>query len=380
MKKLLYSLLAVAFLAACQTEGPTELSKLKSEKDSLVEVQKDVTMRIKEIDAQLALLDSTTKLHTVTTIALTPQPFKHYFKVYGQVESNQSINLNSEAAGRITAIHVKRGQNVGKGQLLAEIDASVIRQNMAEVETSLKLANEIYKKQSKLWTEDKIGSEVQYLQAKNNKESLERRLETLNAQLAMTKVRAPFSGVIDEIFPKDGEMASPAMPMFRLVNLSEVYLTASVSEAYVGKVKVGTPASIVFESLGTTVESQVINVANFINPDNRTFEVNISLKKDDNFKPNMMGEVNLEDYAVAQAWVVPTRLIMENTLGESYVYVYEDGKADVSLVKKVPVTLGMSYNGQTEILTGLTGTEMVIDKGSRSVKAGQKVRVVTLAE
>lgn len=380
MKKLIYSLLSLAFLAACQTEDTSDLAKLKSEKDSLVSVQKDVVLRLQEIDEKLAQLDSNANLHTVTTMAIAPQEFSHYFNIYGKVESNQSISLYSETSGRIVAIRVKRGQNVAKGQLLAEIDASVLRQNIAEVETSLKLANELYKKQSKLWLEDKIGSEVQYLEAKNRKESLENNLETLKTQLSKAQVRAPFSGVIDEIFPKDGEMASPQMAMFRLVNLSEVYLSASISEAYVGSVSAGTPAVVSFSSLGKTIESEVINVGNFINPNNRTFEVYIALKNDEDFKPNMMGDVSLQDYSVKEALVVPTRLIMETTAGASYIYILEDSDAEVSLVKKVNIKPGVSYNGQTEVVEGLTGTEKIIDKGARSVKAGQRVRVVTLAE
>ena len=380
MKKLIYSLISLAFLASCQPKDTSDLGKLKSEKDSLVSVQKELVLRLQEIDEKITMLDTNAKLHSVSTLSIAPKPFSHFFNIYGKVESNQSINLNSETSGRIISIRVKRGQNVAKGQLLAEIDASILKQNIAEVETSLKLANELYKKQSKLWIDDKIGSEVQYLEAKNRKESLEDRLETLNAQLSMTQVRAPFNGVIDEIFPKDGEMASPQMSMFRLVNLSEVYLTASISEAYVGTVKVGTPAVVSFSSLGKTVESEVINVGNFINPDNRTFDVNIALKKDLDFKPNMMGDVSLQDYTAKEALVVPTRLIMETTSGDSYVYVVEDSNAEISIVKKISITPGMSYNGQTEVIDGLTGTEKIIDKGSRSVKAGQRVRVVTLAE
>lgn len=380
MKKAIYTLLTFAMLAACQTEDTSELGKLRSERDSLNTVQEEIVTRLKEIEAKLAVVDSSTNLHSVTVVSVSPQPFTHYFKVYGQVESNKSINLYAESAGQIKNIFVKRGQNVAKGQLLAEIDGSILTQNIAEVKTNLELANELYKKQSKLWLEDKIGSEVQYLQAKNNKEGLENRLQTLNAQLAMTKVRAPFNGVIDDIFPKDGEMATPQMPMFRLVNLSEVYLTSAVSEAYIGKITVGTPAKVTFKSLGKTVESDVVRVGNFINPDNRTFEINVALGNDANYKPNMMGSVDLQDYKVDKAWVVPSRLIMETATGESYVYVLEATNTDVAEVKQVIIQAGVSYNGQTEVLSGLTGGEQVVDKGSRSVKAGQKVRVVTLAE
>ena len=376
MKKIVYTLIAAALIVSCQEKEKTNLDKLRHEKDSLVTLQAEMIKRIKTIDSEIAKLDSTKKLNTVTAIALEPTTFKHHITVYGVVESNQSINLYAESSGRIESIKVSRGENVVKGQLLAVIDGTMIEKNIAEVKTSLELANEIYSKQSRLWLEEKIGSEVQYLEAKNNKEALERRLETLKHQLSMTKVRAPFNGIIDDIFPKAGEMAAPQMEMFRLVNLGNVYLTASVSEAYVSSIGVGTPAKVHFSSIDNELESEVIRVGHFINPDNRTFEVNVSLDSHHEYKPNMMGSVLLEDYSADSSLVVPARIIMENTEGESYVYVYENEDSDVSEVKKVMIEIGMTYEGMTEVVAGLEGHELIVDKGSRSVKDGQKVRLV----
>jgi len=380
MKNIIYITLAVAFFAAC-SNGETDssyLGDLKTEKDSLVSLQREMSKRVKEIDKELSSLDTTVKHSTITSIGIEPSNFKHFFKVYGVVESNKAITMYSESAGKIKAIKVERGQKVNKGQLLAVIDASVLLQNKAELETALDLAEEIYQKQKTLWIDEHIGSEVQYLEAKNKKESLERKLATVNAQIAMTRVKAPFSGVIDEIFPKVGEMASPQSPMFRLVNLNEVYLTASVSEAYVGKVKVGTPAHVKFTSLDTTIASEVMRVGNYINPNNRTFDVNIALDKNADFKPNMMGSVDLEDYSVENTLVVPSRIVMENTSGKSYVYVFTPSGGDLGTVNKRMLEIGKSYNGKTEVLSGLTGTEVIVDKGSRSVKDGQKVKLISL--
>lgn len=377
MKKFIFPLLIMTVWAACTPEkSGTELDKLKEERDSLSQVQKEVSLRLKAIEGQLMKLDSNKKVATVTAIDVEPKDFRHFFRVYGIVESNQSISLYAETSGKINSIRIKRGQHVAKGQLLAEIDSKILHKNIEEIKTSLELAEKLYNKQSKLWLEENIGSEVQYLEAKNNKESLEKKLATLQAQLALTRVRAPFSGVIDEIFPKVGEMASPQMPMFRLVNLSDVYLTASISEAYVGKVLSGTKAMVEFSSLGTKLESEVVRVGSYINPDNRTFNVNIALKKDNNFKPNMMASVDIEDYSVDSAIVVPSRLIMENTSGQSYVYVYENPASEFSKVKKVNIIRGVSYDGETEVLEGLTSDLMVVDKGSRSVKDGQRVKLV----
>lgn len=378
MKNFLQIGLLTAVLVACnQPEDNSELGKLKAERDSLNTVQTEVTERIKEIDVELAKRDSTKKLYTVTTLNIQSKSFEHYFTVYGVVESNKSISLFAETSGRIMSINVKKGQSVAKGQLLAKLDSKVLEQNIEEVKKSLELADEIYKKQSRLWLEENIGSEVQYLEAKNNKESLETRLATLRAQLAMTRVRAPFSGVVDEIFPKVGENASPQMAMFRLVNLSDVYLTAAVSEAYVGKVTSGTPVEVLFRSLDKKFPSEIIRVGSFINPDNRTFEVNIGIDKEGEFKPNMMGSVDIQDYSTEKAIVVPSRLVMENTQGESYVYVCAAADDDICTVKKVIIEPGMSYQGETEVLSGINAGDQVVDRGSRSIKDGQKVRIVT---
>lgn len=376
MKNAIYTLIAVAFLAACQTEESSELGKLYHERDSLSLVQQEIAMRVKALDDQILMKDSTKKLSLISTYSIQPKTFNHYFSVYGLVESNQSISMYSESSGKIESINVKRGQKVAKGQLLAQIDDDVIKQNMSEVKTSMQLAKTIYDKQSKLWLDEKIGSEVQYLEAKNNYESLQSKYETLQAQLRMTQVRAPFNGVIDEIFPKEGEMASPQMPMFRLVNLNDVYLTAAISEAYVGKIMQGTVANVQFNSIDTSIQTEVIRVGNYINPDNRTFDVNIALDKNANFKPNMMGKVDLLDYTHQNAIVVPSRVVMENTQGESYVFTSKSIGGDVVEVTQVMVQPGRSYEGYTEILGGLTGQESVVDKGSRSVKDGQRVRLV----
>ncbi len=380
MKNIFYISFTIMLFAACSPKATdsSRLGVLKTEKDSLVNLQRNVAKRIKTIDKELLSLDTTVKHSTITTISIKPTTFKHYFKVYGVVESNKAITMYSESAGKIDAIKVERGQKVKKGQLLAVIDASVLVQSRAELETALDLAKDIYEKQKTLWIDEKIGSEVQYLEAKNKKESLVRKLATVNAQIEMTRVKAPFSGVIDEIFPKTGEMASPQTQMFRLVNLNEVYLTASISEAYVGKVKVGTPANVEFTSLGINLNSDVVRVGNFINPNNRTFDVNISLVKNVNFKPNMMASIDLEDYSVENTLVVPSRIVMENTQGKSYVYIFNKTSGDLGMVAKTMIEIGKSYNGQTEVLSGLSGNEIIVDKGSRSIKDGQKVKWITL--
>jgi RND family efflux transporter MFP subunit len=377
MKKVFYIIFGAALFASCQPEDNSDIAKLKVERDSLVEVQTAVKEQIKALDMQIAALDTTIKFSLVTALEIEPSEFKHYFKVYGVVESDQAITIMSEASGKIKDIKVERGQRVKKGQTLAIIDASVLLKNKAELETALELAEEIYRKQEKLWLQEKIGSEVQYLEAKNNKESIERKLETVNAQIDMTRVKAPFAGVIDDVFPKEGEMAAPQMSMFRLVNLSSVYLTADVSEYYVGKVRPGTQAIVKFTNIEEELESEVVQVGSFINPDNRTFQVDVSLSgQSKRLKPNMMASIEINDYSKDSTIVLNSRVVQETTSGESFVYVLEDMLEDVGVVKRKIVKTGPSQNDMIEVTEGLKGSELIVDRGSRSVKEGQKVRLV----
>lgn len=377
MKRIL-TIASVAALAwACENEQTSDLDKLYHERDSLVTVQNTVGARLREIETEITTLDSTRSLTTITTLDLQLKPFEHYFQVYGTIEASKSISLYPESNGTIERIYVSEGQKVAEGQLLMELDSKIIQKNIDEVKANLELAQTLYEKQRKLWVEEKIGSEVQYLQAKTNKESLESRLELLQQQLRMTKVRAPFGGVVDEIFPKTGEMAMAGQPVIRLINLSDVYLSADVSEAYVGTIGAGTEAEVYISSLDKTISSKVLQVGQFINPGNRTFKVHVGLDKQSNlYKPNMMASINLRDYHVDSTIVVPNRLIQQTPQGENFVFIVKPYKEGFGEVERIMVEVGRSYKESTEVTAGLSANVVLIDRGSRSVKDGQHVQIV----
>jgi RND family efflux transporter MFP subunit len=372
------TLFAIAAIAwSCQTEQTSDLNKLYQERDSLVAIQSTIGARLRDIETELSTLDSTRSLTTVTTMPLVLKSFDHYFQVYGTIEASKSINLFPEANGTIERIYVTEGQKVTEGQLLIELDGKLIQKNIEELEVNLDLAKSLYEKQRKLWVEEKIGSEVQYLQAKTNKESLESRLALLQQQMRMTKVRAPFSGVVDEIFPKTGEMAMAGQPVLRLINLSEVYLSADVSEAYVGTVGNGTAAEVYISSLDKTIPSKVIQVGQFINPGNRTFRVHVGLDEQSSlYKPNMMASINLRDYHADSTIVIPNRLIQQTPQGLNFVYIAKPYKEGFGEVKRIMVEVGKSYKEFTEVKEGLSADDVLIDRGSRSVKDGQHVQIV----
>jgi len=377
--KSIFAMAAVALLVACNSNSSSnnaDLELLFAERDSLALLQSDIADRLRELENEIIAKDSTRRFHSVTVLDIVPQPFKHYFQVYGTIQASKSISIYPETNGIISKIYVSRGQKVSQGQLLVELDGNVLGRNITEIKTSLELATILYEKQRKLWFDEKIGSEVQYLQAKNNKESLETRLATLEAQYKMTRLRAPFSGVIDEIFPKEGEMASAMQPLIRLVNLSDVYISADVSEAYVGQISRGTKALATLTSINHSVESEVVQVGSFINPTNRTFKVEVALpEKNELYKPNMLASVNLLDFVTDSAIVVPSSIIQQSPSGENFVYVLNKIANDLGEVKRVDVEIGLTYENATHVKSGLAPGDLLINKGSRSVKDGQRVRV-----
>ena len=235
------------------------------------------------------------------------------------------------------------------------------------------MANTIYEKQKSLW-DQKVGSEVQYLEAKTNLMSLERKLETLQSQLAMYNIKAPFDGIIDEIFGKVGEVASPAMPVLRIINLKEVYIKSDVSERYLGKIKVGDTAVINFPSLDISMKSQISRIGNFINPGNRTFKIRFEIQNSDSkLKPNLLAEVNIMDYAKNQAIIIPTKVIQETPVGDEFVYVLKRNGSPRA--EKHIIQSGFAYKGSVEIVEGLDAGDELIVQGGRSIKDGEIVEV-----
>jgi RND family efflux transporter MFP subunit len=295
--------------------------------------------------------------------------------VVGTLEAGGNTTLYPETSGNIERILVKEGQRVKAGQVLMEMDGKVLQSNIREAQTSLELATTVYERQAKLW-EQKIGSELQYLQAKNNKESLETRLQTLQQQYAMTRIKAPITGVVDEIFPKVGEMATPAQPAFRLINLDKPYVEAEVSEAYATAVKVGSPARIHFPNLDTTLVGTVRQVGDYINPTNRSFKVIIDIPGNHpELKANLLATINIRDLAVTNAITLPNYIIQQSSTGGDFVYVAQ-GDGRTATVSRRAITTGVSYKGNTQILSGLNPGDVVVDRGSRSVKEGQTVEIV----
>lgn len=371
---LFYSVLAIGLLASCSNEDTT-LEKLEAKRDSLNTVLSDVSAELNEVSAEIAKMDTTIKKTTVTYQVVEPKLYEHYFEVYGNVEAEQNITIYPEINGELEAIRVKEGDRVKAGQVLMQINADVIRRSISEVEASLDLAKEVYSRQSKLW-DQQIGSEIQYLEAKTNVESLETRKATLLAQLDMAVVKAPFEGVVDQIFVKRGQMLNPALPALRIINLDEMYIRADVSERYIDIVKPKTEVKVMFEQLDLELDTTVTLAGSYVNPLNRTFMTRVDIDNlNGRIKPNLLAQMRILDERIDSSLVLPSNLIQQTTTGDSYVYVIS-GSGELATVHKTAVKLGSSYKGETVVLDGIKPGDRIVNRGARRVQDGQEVMLI----
>lgn len=379
MKKIFYltfSLLLAGLLNSCGDSS--ELEKKRAQLEEYKNEMTGLRTKIKELEMEIAMLDTTKEESNsilVSLFSMKKEPFIHEIEVRGSVESRKNILISAETMGRVEAIQVREGQEVEKGQLLMKLDADILENNLAELRTQLELAKTVFERQENLWNQ-KIGTEIQYLEAKNNYESLQRRISTINSQLSQAYVRAPFSGVVDDVPIRVGEMAQMGMPLVRIVNQKDMYIKAEVSEAYLGKLKKGAPVKAFFRAQDTTLITTITSVSKVINEANRTFVVEMSLPDNSalGFQPNQVVVLTMRDYQNETAYSVPSKIIQNDDEGK-FVYVVKDREGKL-ITEKLHVDVGLTFDGTTEILSGLTGTEQIVEKGYRDVSAGSEVSIV----
>jgi len=374
---LLIATVAAAALASCNSsESANEgIAQLTARRDSLAGIVAKAEGELSQIDLELAALDSSAQWSTVTTLAVGSSAFQHDFDIYGTVKSDQSVTLYPESAGRIQRVLVRSGQKVSAGQVLVELDNSVVQSSLAEIKTQLDLAQTLFDKQKRLWDQG-IGSEVQYLQVKTQLEGLQKRLATAQKQAAMASLRAPFAGTIDELFLKAGEYAAPGMAVARLVSSGGLRLELDVPETYITRLKVGQKIALNFNSIGLQTSASISQVGDFISADSRTFKVNVSLPANSQIKPNMMASAQVVDYSSTGIITVPSRLILQDSKGANYTYLFVPSKNGLGKVERRDLQLGVSNNDATEVLGGLSLEEQIIDRGIRSVQTGETVKAV----
>jgi RND family efflux transporter MFP subunit len=380
MKISLSKILALSALFAFACSGKTVDDSLEEKKQQLealkkqaLQVQQQISALEKEI-AEISGPNTKAALRNVEVMALAPTTFEHFIEVRGDVQSDQNVMVNPETNGIVLARKVEEGQMVRKGQVILEIDAELVRRNLAELETRLSLAKTIYERQANLWKQQ-IGSEVQYLQAKNNMESLEKSIQSVKVQLDNAYVKSPIDGTLDQFFVNKGEMVSISSPVARVVNLNSVEVFAEVSEAFATSIKKGDAVQVHFPSLGITNTLRIDKVGQVINPNNRTFRITMKAQNPNGYlRPNTLAVVTIKDFTQDEALLVPSNLIQKSTSGESFLFrtVKKEGQ---EIVERVVVESGRSYGGKTLITSGLKPGDRVITKGYNEVLNGEAVQV-----
>ncbi len=356
-----------------------DIEAMRAKKNELVSQYKSLEIQITELDDAIAANTENANLPLVTVFQAKSQEFTHYVELQGDVTTKQNVLIYPETAGTLVAVHVNEGQRVSKGQLLGTIDNGGMGSQLIQMKTQLSLAKTTFERQERLWKQ-KIGSEIQYLQAKTNYESQKSAVDQMESQLDRFKIRAPFNGILDDIIKDQGTVVSPGpgSEVFRIVNLSNMYIEVLVPETYIASVVAGKEAKVFFPILNTTVDSKVKETGNYINPNNRSFSVKVPVpNKDGSIKPNLTAKVKINDYYQEKAILIPQSVVSENADGEQYAYVVSNIKGDrTALAKRKIIKTGKTQDGLVEVLDGITDGESIILEGARSVKDGQDVKIL----
>lgn len=392
MRKI-YSLFIITLvLASCsakeessldQVLQSTDIKVVQEMKNQLDAEQQVLAAKIKQLNEKLEELNPNKNIPLITTFPAQESVFVHYLELQGNVQTKQNVLIYPEMSGLLEKVHVREGQKVTKGQLLASIDDGGMRQQLAQLEATAKLAETTYQRQKRLW-DQKIGSEIQFLQAEASWIASKNSVDQLTKQLDKYKVTAPFNGVIDDVIKDEGTIVAPGAEsqIFRIVNLNNMYIETDVPETYIKNVTKGKKVEVNFPILGSTVESKIRQAGNFINPTNRTFKVEIPVpSKSQSVKPNLTARLKINDYTNENAILVPLSIISENASGQQYVYVIsgrekKDKGTFGTAVQRI-ITVGKTQGDQIEVLEGIKSGDEIVLEGARSVKDNQEVRIVT---
>ena len=387
MKKFLI-LISLITLTQCGGDAPVQVDALiengSVEALQSLKIQKQKELNslksdIEKLDNALRSQNTEKKLLLGTELLINPQELKHYVAFQGTIDTDQNLLLYPEIPGLLEAIYVEEGQKVKKGKALVKISDSGLQDQLEQMRIQLNLAKTTYERQEKLWNQ-KIGSEIQYLQAKAAFESLVKSVSQMQDQAAKTIIRAPFDGVVDHIIADKGSNLNPGMtPVLRFMNLKKMQVAGEIPEKHLPNIQKNSEAKVTVPVFGRSWDSKVSFVGNYINPNNRSFRVEIELdNKDERLKPNMTAQVLLNDYTNPQALLVPLKNILKNQDGRSYVFVLEAiaGQKDTYKAVKTFVETGAESNNTLEIIKGLNPGDRILQEGVRLAKDQQLVKVI----
>lgn len=351
---------------SCSSDKQDELTKLRKQ-------QSEIAQKIQslESDTSVIAMAPENKSKLVAVKEIVPAQFNHYIEVQGRLDGDQNVGISPQAPGKLESILVTVGQNVAKGQLLARVDDDVVQQQLKQLQTNLEFLTEVYEKQKRLW-EQNVGSEVQYLGAKTNKESMEQQIATVKDQISMMHIVSPVSGTMEEILVKEGQFVSPGFPIMRVVNFEKLKVVADVSESHSMKIKEGDKVLIYFPDIQQEVEAVVSFCSRYINPSNRSFTVEARIdKRIPGLKVNMVAVLKINDYSAQDSIIIPVNLI-QNDRDDLVVYVAQSESDPIA--RKIRVVTGVTYEGMVEILEGLKPGDKLITVGYQDLDDGEAIK------
>jgi membrane fusion protein, multidrug efflux system len=377
MKQLFLLATISILLFSCGKKDETNIDDLIKSKDLVnIKAKRDILQAdLAKLETAIGTLDTKKAEEAlVSVMTVKDTVFNHFLEVQGNVETKENILIQPEMPGTLVTLNVKAGQRVLKGQTLGRTDDAGMSQQLAAMENQYSLAKTTFERQKNLW-DQKIGSEIQFLQAQTQMVGAQKAVLQMKAQLSKTLIKAPFTGVIDEVFVERGQVVAPSMQgLMRIVNLSNMYVSTEVPETYIGKLKVGTVVNVGLSSLGKTYTGRVRQVGNNINPTNRSFGIEVGVPNPQGLlRPNQVAKLQIIDYTNKNAIAIPTNAILSNGDGTKYVYTAENSNGKTGTAKKVIITTGQSSGNVTEILSGLDAKDIIVTEGLNTIAEGTKL-------
>lgn len=382
-----YTILLITVIFGCNSSGNVsieslienkDLNELKKRKDEYVNAMNAMKVELNEINSGIAFLDVNERLTLVSKYEIKEQVFTSYIEAQANLKTRKNILVLPEFQGTLEKIYVDEGQNVSKGKLLAEINDSGLKEQLDQLIIQRDFAKENYERIQRLW-ENNIGSEIQFLKSKSDFESIQKGVDQMRDMLSKTKIYAPFTGVVDEIIANQGSNLIPGVTnILRLVNLDDVYAEAFVSEKYISSISNGTEALVKIPLLNKEIQSKITQTGNFIDPNNRTFRIEIPVDNTDRrIKQNLDAKILINTYKKDNAVVVPLRIIREDAEGKNYIYVMDEDKKDgVYVTRKAVIKIGNKSNTDAEVIEGLNFGEIIVLEGANLVEDLQRVKLI----
>ena len=388
MKNIYLLIIITVFLNSCSNKKEPSLEEvlatndvelLKSRKSEIDAKLEELTLDLNQLNNKLSVLNKDRNTPLITTIRTSEQKFNHFIELQGNVKTKQNVLVYPEMPGILNKVYVKEGQKVKKDQILATIDDGGLSQQLLLLKSNEQLAKTTFERQKRLW-DQQIGSEIQYLQAKTSYDSQKNATRQLKKQLDKFTIRAPFSGIIDDVFKEKGTVVAPGpgAEIFRIINLSNMYIETDVPESYISSIKKNKMVEVNFPILGRSYDSSIRQVGNFINPSNRTFRIEVGIPNlDGEIKPNLTAKLRLNDYSNSNAILIPQSIISENAKGQQFIYVVKDNKEKNQVyAERLVIETGKTNGDFIEVTKNLDANVDIILEGARSVNNGQVVKVI----